>query len=155
MSGRYRVDITMWIGQDEQTFNNTSRDDFAKNVLLYLIAPSTNSQDIYDVISTFTAYGGFDFNSYVNSYVGVSGRMMVKYSQERSLCNVYSETNYRIDLVKQIERLKAELPFKFNVDVRLTPLEVRPTVAIIDGTLDDPSVEELIESYNDEMTLFD
>jgi hypothetical protein len=131
MTRQYRIDIEMVVGQSYDEFN---ADQFKNEIFPYFCAPDLDPTDsdakeweeeIADGIERF----GHHASALDQGYTSVYG------SRITDFCGSYRIEQYKEDVIQQIERLKKELPFPFEVEIQVHFLEHDPAAIIKESNL--------------------
>ena len=134
MSRSYRIDIEMSVGQPYSDFDAVK---FKNEVFPYLYFPDLDSKDIdaerwaEDIVDGFDQFehhaSGLD-----DEHTSVYGKRVTNF------CAGYSVEQYKKEVLQQIERLKTELPFPFEVEIQVHYLDHDAKLIVREGNLCPP-----------------
>ena len=134
MSRDYRINIYLEIDQDYRTFLNETSSSFVAEVLIYLFVPEldhTNAKEVSDAIE----WQGLEFTCHAKT--SNHARTIVAMTQQRPFSGGYKEADYEKDVLAQIERLKSDFPYRFEVQITVTLLDIDPALIIDAGNLEE------------------
>jgi len=130
MSKDYRLTICMELAQAKEVFERENEDEFMENVLLYLCLPGLDPKEHEQNVKEIPLLRNPIKFEYHEGHLHKEATTVIHCTYERSFSGGYGEDDYRKDALQQIERLKKELPFKFDLEILVICLEIDPSVVI-------------------------